>query len=83
MDDHDLKQIREIIHTEMVQAQRDGRLLSDSERIWLRNQIEHQERIKRFWTAVAQRTVGWLIIAVLGGIGLAIWEWLRAHLGKP
>lgn len=42
--------------------------------------IERERRRDEMWEKIKVQVGGWAVIAFLGGIGLAAWQFVKAHL---
>lgn len=43
---------------------------------WIKKEKREQER----WEKVKVHVTGWAIVGMLGGIGIAVWYWVKDHL---
>lgn len=75
--------MRALVHDAISLAIKEGVLLSEEERAWLRLQIERNKRRQKIYTGIATSFVGWLLIAVVIGIGTLAWEGARKAIGGP
>ena len=71
--------LKSVIRQERIEAMRDGFVLTDEERAWVREEIRRHYRREQTWDKVKQSVAGWLIVAIIGGIGIVVFETAR-HL---
>lgn len=83
LDDQLLSAIRGAVRAELADAARDGRILSDEDRRAVTDWIDSRRRWLQLRDRVVQNTLGWLVVAVIGGVGLAVWEWVKRHIHQP
>ena len=74
--------VRQVVREELRMAKAEGALLTDDERVLVREWIEARKTRKRLLAGMAHSIVGWFIIAFLGGIGIAVWEFVKRKLGN-
>ena len=50
--------------------------------IWITAKLESEKQSRERWDRIRGSVIGWLIIGVLGGIGMAVWHWIGSLLGR-
>ena len=74
--------IRSVVREEFTAAAKDGRLLSDTDQHDLRDWLKLRKTQAEMRRKLLGNTIGWVIIVVVGGLGLAVWEAIKYRIGQ-
>lgn len=83
LDERVISLLRRVVREELDAAAKDGRLLSDTDKHDVRSWIQERKHQTEMREKIFGNTVGWLIIVIFTGLGLAVWEWIKHNLKSP
>lgn len=80
LDEQLLAAISHAVRAEIDEARKAGSILSEEERLFVRQRIDSA----KFWARVRERVIqsalGWAVIGLLGTVGIAVWSWLERQV---
>lgn len=76
MNEEDKTTIRLLIREELREASKSGLLLSDEQKRLVLEWLATHERRRKMLANIIQSAAGWLVIVIIGGLGIAVWHYL-------